>query len=55
MINYTLNRKDTIIRLITGWIKKDIVCMCEHFQEPKSIGANVKVDLICIIMQHKQI
>ena len=40
-----LNGKDTIIRLIAGQIKKDIIQISECFPKPKSLGANVKVEL----------
>ena len=37
--------KNTIIRLIAGYIKKDLVKMSEYFPRPKSLGATVKVEL----------
>ena len=40
-----LNGKDTIIPLIVGLIKKDIVYMSEYFPGPKSVGVNVKIEL----------
>ena len=39
-----LNRKDTIIRLIVGLIKKTSY-KSEYFTEPKSLRANVKAKL----------
>ena len=45
MIHYMLNEKSTIIRLIAGQIKTDIELMSEFFPKPKSLGANVKVEL----------
>ena len=40
-----LNGKGTIIRLIVGSIKKDIVQLSEDFPEPKSLGGKVKLQL----------
>ena len=34
--------------------KKDIVKMGEYFPKPKSLGAKVKNELVCLIMQQKQ-
>ena len=45
MISYILNGKGTIIRLIVGSIKKDIVQLSEDFPEPKSLGGKVKLQL----------
>ena len=40
-----LNGKGTIIRLIVGSIKKDIVQLSEDFPEPKCLGGKVKLQL----------
>ena len=40
-----LNGKGTIIRLIVGSIKKDIVQLSEDFPEPKFLGGKVKLQL----------
>ena len=45
MINYMLNGKVVIICLIVGQKKKDIVQINKYFSKPKSLGANVKVEL----------
>ena len=44
VLNYMLNGKVTIIRLIVGSTKKTVQ-MSEYFPEPKLLGANVKVEL----------
>ena len=40
-----LNGKIMMINLIVGLIKKEIAWMSEYFPRPKSLGANVKVEL----------
>ena len=40
-----LNGKDIIIRLIAGYITKDITKMSEYFPKEKSLGGNVKIEL----------
>ena len=44
VLNYMLNGKVMIIRLIVGSTKKTVQ-MSEYFPEPKLLGANVKVEL----------
>ena len=45
MISYILNGQDTIICLIVGLIKKDMVKMSDYYPEPKSLGRRLKVEL----------
>ena len=45
MTNYMLNGKDTMIGLIVGSIKKNIIQMTEYFPGLKSLGGKVKVEL----------
>ena len=52
VLNYMLNGKVMIIRLIVGSTKKTVQ-MSEYFPEPKLSGANVKVELHFLIMQQK--
>ena len=40
-----LNGKATIVLLMAGLTKKDIIYMSEYFSEPKSSGGKVKVEL----------
>ena len=45
MTNYMLNGKDTMVGLIVGSIKKNIIQMTEYFPKLKSLGGKVKVEL----------
>ena len=40
-----LNGKDTIIHLIAGYIKKDIILISGYFPEPKYSGGRMKFKL----------
>ena len=44
-INFMLNGKDIIIRLIAGYITKDITKMSEYFPKEKSLRGSVKIEL----------
>ena len=39
------NGNVTVIRLVIGLTKKDIIEINEYFPKPKSLGGNVKVEL----------
>ena len=49
--SYMSNRKNMIIRLILGLIKKTLHKMSQYFSKPyRSFGENINVKLICLIM-----
>ena len=49
--SYMSNRKNMIIRLILGLIKKTLYKMSQYFSKPyRSFGENINVKLICLIM-----